>query len=87
MLLGIDLQIFDIGAIDKEYFYIKFHLCTDEFKWALVALYGSAQDGNKEKFLVELLSMCSHEDLPMLTGDDYNTLRHPSEKNNDHHSE
>jgi hypothetical protein len=44
MLLGVDLQCFDIGSIDEGDHYIKFHRSnkTDEFKWALV--YGPAQD-------------------------------------------
>jgi hypothetical protein len=29
--------------------------------------------------------MCSHENLPLMVGSDYNILRHPSEKNNDHY--
>jgi hypothetical protein len=42
LLLGIDLDTFDIGAIDEGDLYIKFHLCNKDsnFKWALVAIYG-----------------------------------------------
>jgi endonuclease/exonuclease/phosphatase family metal-dependent hydrolase len=32
---------------------------------------------------MELVHMCSHENLPLLLGGDFNILRHPSEKNND----
>jgi hypothetical protein len=44
ILLGIDLDIFDIGAIDEGDFSMKFHLCNKEcnFKWALVTIYGPA---------------------------------------------
>jgi hypothetical protein len=89
MLLGIDLQFFDIGAIDEGQFYIKFHLCNnaDHYKWALVLVYGPAQGEHKERFLAELVNMCSHENLPLLIGGDYNILRHPSEKNNDRYEE
>jgi hypothetical protein len=78
MLLGVDLQMFDIGAIDEGDYYIKFHLCNkvDEFKWALVVVYGPAQDEHKESFLAELVNMCSHESLPLIIGGDYNILRH-----------
>jgi hypothetical protein len=82
MLLGVDLQMFDIGAIDEEDYYIKFCLCNkvDEFKWALVVVYGPAQDEHKESFLAELVNMCSHESLPLIIGGDYNILRHLSKK-------
>ena len=42
ILLGIDLDVFDIGAIDEGDYYVKFHLCNknDSFKWALVVVYG-----------------------------------------------
>jgi hypothetical protein len=42
--LGIDLDVYDIEAIDEGDFYVKFHLCTKEdiFKCALVAIYGPA---------------------------------------------
>jgi hypothetical protein len=46
---------------------------------------GPAQDEFKECFLAELVNMCSHENLPLVIGGDYNILRNPSEKNNDHY--
>jgi hypothetical protein len=49
-------------------------------------IYGPAQDEHKEKFLAELVNMCSHENLTMMLGGDYNILRHPPEKNNDHYN-
>jgi hypothetical protein len=85
MLLGIDLQIYDIGAIDEGEFYVEFHLCNkaDNYKWALVLVYGPAQKERKERFLAELVNTCRHENLPLLIGGDFNILRCPSEKNND----
>jgi hypothetical protein len=70
MLLGVDLQFFDIGAIDEGDYYIKFHLCSksDYFKWALVVVYGPTQAEHKESFLAELVNMCSHKTLPLLMG-------------------
>jgi hypothetical protein len=40
---------------------VKFHLCNknNSFKWALVAVYGPAQDNFKESFMSELVNMCS----------------------------
>jgi hypothetical protein len=77
MLLEVDLQTFDIGAIDEGDFYIKFHLCNkvDKYKCALVVLSGPTQDELKESFLAELVNMCSHKSLPLLIGGDYNILR------------
>jgi hypothetical protein len=51
-----------------------------------VAVYGSPQPDQKESFLAELVRMCSHENLPLLMGGDYNILRNPSEKNNSNYS-
>jgi exonuclease III len=53
---------------------------------AFVAVYGSPQPDQKENFLAELVRMCSHENLPLLMGGDYNILRNPSEKNNSNYS-
>jgi hypothetical protein len=63
ILLGIDLDSFDIDVIDEWDFYIKFHLCNKDnnFKWALVAIYGPAQVNLKEQFLAEMVHLCSHE--------------------------
>jgi hypothetical protein len=82
ILVGIDLDVFDIGAIDEGDFYVKFHLCNKEnnFKWALVAVYGPAQIPLKEQFLIELVHLISHERLPVLVGGDFNILRHAHEK-------
>jgi hypothetical protein len=50
ILLGIDLDSFDIGVIDEGDFYVKFQLCNKDnsFKWALVAIYGRTQVNLKE---------------------------------------
>jgi hypothetical protein len=53
---------------------------VDEFKWVLAVVYEHAQDEFKESFLAELVNMCSHENLPLVIGGDYNVLRHPSKK-------
>jgi hypothetical protein len=48
ILLGIDLDVYDIGAIDEGDYYVKFHLCN---KIDYVAVYGPAQTHPKEQFL------------------------------------
>jgi hypothetical protein len=57
ILLGIDVDIYDIDAIDEGDFNVKFYLCNkvDYFKWALVAIYGPAQVDLKEQFLTEMV--------------------------------
>ena len=77
ILLGIDLDVYDIGAIDEGDFYVKFHLCNknNSFKWALVEVYGPEQDNFKESFLSELVNMCRHEALPIMLGGDFNIIR------------
>jgi hypothetical protein len=39
-----------------------------------VAVYGPPQADHKENFLAELVRMCSHEDIPLIMGGDYNIL-------------
>jgi hypothetical protein len=43
---GSGLRYFNIGAIDEGDYYGKFNLCNKDmyFKWALVAIYGPAQN-------------------------------------------
>ena len=79
ILLGADLNYFDIGAIDEGDFYVKFILRdkSDGFKFALYVVYGPAQHNNKEVFLVEIAHTCSRESLPYITGGDFNIMRHP----------
>jgi hypothetical protein len=83
ILMGVDLDMFNIGAIDEGGYYVKFHLCNKgtHFKWALVGVYGPAKNPQKEQFLTELYHMISHERLPILMGGDFNILRHAHEKN------
>lgn len=85
ILLGVNLETFDIGSIDEGDFYVKFHLRNkaDGFQWVLVAVYGAAQVEFKEAFLAKLVQTCAKETLPILVGRDFNIIRNPQEKNND----
>jgi exonuclease III len=82
ILLGVDLMIFDIGAISEGDFYVKFTLrCkANDFKFVLYAVYGPAQCPNKGAFLSELANSCSKESLPYIVGGDFNIMRSPEEK-------
>jgi hypothetical protein len=70
ILLGVDLSIFDIGAIDEGDFYVKFTLRykTNGFKFVLYSIYGPTQVQNKSVFLSELANTCSKESLPYVLG-------------------
>src|SRR6185436_12822376 len=82
ILLGVDMQVFDIGTIAKGDFYVKFTLrCkNDGFNFVLYTVYGPAQYQNKQEFLVELANTCLKETLPYLIGEDFNIMRRPDEK-------
>ena len=82
ILLDVYLQVFDIGAIAEEDFYVKFTLrCKiDGFKFVLYTVYGPAQYQNKQAFFVELANTCSKESLPYLIGGDFNIMRRPEDK-------
>ena len=82
ILLGINLQVLDIGNITLGDFHIKFNVRTKEdgFEWVLIAAYGAAQDELKESFLTEMVQISSSEDKPTLLGGDFNIIRRPSEK-------
>jgi hypothetical protein len=61
ILLGVDLSVFDIGAIDEGDFYVKFTLRykSTDFKFVLYSIYGTTQVQNKGAFLAELTNTCS----------------------------
>jgi hypothetical protein len=82
ILFGVDLSVFDIGAIDEEDFYVKFTLRykSTDFKFVLYSIYGPAQSQNKGAFLAELANTCSKENLPFLIGEDFNIMRKPEDK-------
>ena len=82
ILLGVDLNVFYIGAIVEGVFYVKFTLrCkNDGFKFVLYTVYGPAQHQNKQVFLSELANTCSKESLPYLIGGDFNIMRRLEDK-------
>ncbi len=89
ILLGINLDLFDVASIDEREFYIKFHLRNkeDAFQWNLVAVYGASQDEFKQDFLLELVNSFSKEALPMVIGGDFNITRNTMEKNNERYND
>ena len=83
-----NLAAFDIGEIEEGDFFIRFKLRDKEdFKFNLVSVYGSAQNDTKDKFLSELVRMCSKETLPIVRGGDFNIIGGPDEKNNSNYND
>jgi exonuclease III len=82
ILLGVDLSVFDIGAINEGDFYVKFTLRykSTDFKFVLYSIYGLTQSQNKGAFLTELANTYSKENLPFLIGGDFNIMRKPEDK-------
>ena len=62
---------------------VKFHIRSkiDGFEWALIPVYGAAQDEHKPDFLAELVRVCELETLPMIIGGDFNIMRRQEDKN------
>jgi len=76
---------FEIENIEDGDYHIKFLIKNkvDGFRWALLSVYGAAQEEHREHFLSELVRACtSCGDLPFLVGGDFNIIRNLSGKNN-----
>ena len=57
MLMGINQDCFEVENIVDGDYHIKFVLRNkiDGFRWALLSVYGAAQEEQKENFLSELV--------------------------------
>jgi hypothetical protein len=85
MLMGLNQGCFKIENIEDGDYRIKFVIKNkaDGFQWALLSIYGAAQEEHRKHFLSELVRACtSYGDLPFLVGGDFNIIRNPSKKNN-----
>jgi hypothetical protein len=89
ILLGTNKEKFNVLDIKQGNFTLKFklHNKEDNFEWKLIAVYGDAQENEKEVFLSELVCMCGTESEPLLVGGDFNIIRGPNEKNNNRFNE
>ena len=83
--MGFNKATLTVQSMVAGDFCVKFHLRSknDGFLWALVVVYGAAQDEKKPDFLSELVRICEDETLPILVGGDFNIIRRQEEKNND----
>jgi hypothetical protein len=57
MLVGIYLAALQVSSIDAGEICVRLKLSSksDNFEWALVAVYGAAQDAHNPEFLSELV--------------------------------
>ena len=47
----------------------------DNFIWNLVSVYGATQPDLKDKFLTELVQLCTKETIPIAISGDFNIIR------------
>jgi hypothetical protein len=74
-----------VNKVTNGDFCVKFHIRSqcDGFDWALVPVYGAAQDTKKPEFLSKLVWTCDRESLPLMISGDFNIIRQKEYKNND----
>jgi hypothetical protein len=74
MLVGFNTSTLHVHNVIPGDRCVKFILLSKEynFKWVLVAVYGTSQEEHKLDFLAELVRTCKNEELPMLVGGDFN---------------
>jgi hypothetical protein len=88
ILVGLNVATLSVQDITIGDRCAKFYVTSknDNFKWALLAVYGAAQDEHKADFLAEIVRICENETLPLLVGGDFNIIRRKEEKNNDNYN-
>jgi exonuclease III len=89
ILVGINSEKFTIKSSVHGNFHVKFKLQNknDNFEWILIAVYGAAQEEEKDRFLRELVQTCKVENLPLIVGGDFNIIRKAQEKNNNRYND
>ena len=77
ILCGVKKEKYEVVSwkVGKFILQATMHDVERDMIWALVVVYGAAQDELKEDFLVEMASFCSHIDIPYIIGGDFNILR------------
>jgi hypothetical protein len=70
ILVGVNASSLEVQQVVAGDRCVKFYVKSkvDHFRWALVAVYGAAQDEHKPEFLAELVRICENEALPILVG-------------------
>jgi exonuclease III len=83
--MGINNCTLNVSKVETGDFCVKLYVkCKNGgFEWALVPVYGAAQDDHKAEFLAELARMGESDSFPILLGGDFNILHQREDKNND----
>jgi hypothetical protein len=70
ILVGINIVTLAVQDVVTGDRCVKFYVTSklDDYKWALVAVYGAAQDEHKADFLAEFVRICENKSLPILVG-------------------
>lgn len=82
ILGGVKSCTFNITGTSQGDFHIKIQLFDTKLllSWALIFIYGAAQEEHKQEFLIELAAVCSDQTIPILIGGDFNLLSSFQEK-------
>ena len=72
ILLGVNRDKFDIIEVKHGRYTLQVNLFdkSKSCSWALLVVYGAAQDENKPEFIAEMSSMCHKISVPYIVGGD-----------------
>jgi hypothetical protein len=64
---GVSLDRFDIISFNSGKYLVRAVVFDKKINrtWVLVIVYGAAQEGDKEEFLVEIAQVCSNQTFPL----------------------
>jgi hypothetical protein len=77
ILVRINRDTIQVNNMVNGEFCVKFHILSkrDGFNWALLPIYGAAQEAKNPAFFAELVRTCDGENLSLLIGGDFNIIR------------
>jgi hypothetical protein len=84
ILVGINASTLQVNNVVQGNHCVNLNLKNkaNGFEWALILVYGAAQEEHIHHFLAELAKIYEDETLPMIVGGDFNILRRKEDKNN-----
>jgi exonuclease III len=84
ILLGWDKEVVSVSDVEYGSFTITASVTVllSNLSFRLTACYGPADDGRKEEFLLEMLSLMPPHGAPWLVAGDFNLIYQASDKNN-----